>query len=369
MDKRFFLILIVLMLVTIGCVCFVSGNGTETQTTPSDTEETIGTVRRERNQVEHRHGNEDFQQLTGINPLFNGDGLQVTQGGEGLLDFGDNLRLRLFNDSELGGITAKSAPNTPLNARMTLERGGFTGHLTEEGSQAAFTTPGGATITVYGTDFFVVYDEDSGQTVAGNFGGEMEVSAEGTTVQVPAEAFVIAPAGSPPEPPQSPIPFSLAGFEELSREDSPIFALPLLVRTPTPTLSPRLSDTPTPTPIQESIDTPTPTATWDTVPPTVGLLEISPATISIPGDCGTGTTQITVEALDEAGIVDVRAEWVIEQENGQVLMERIDDQTFSAEIGPVSTQGEVSITVIARDTFGNQSKPLQISVDAFICIE
>ncbi|HKZ82548.1 MAG TPA: LysM peptidoglycan-binding domain-containing protein [Anaerolineae bacterium] len=131
-----------------------------------------------------------------------GDVLQVINGGEGLVDFGDSMRLRLFNDTVLGVTRWDIAPNASWQAGMFLTDGGLVGKLVKPGNKAAFNTPGGAQITVLGTEFFVVYDSVGQETIVGNFHGTVEVESGGVRFTLAANMVVRVPAGQPPGPQQ-----------------------------------------------------------------------------------------------------------------------------------------------------------------------
>jgi hypothetical protein len=163
------------------------------------------------------------------NPLNEDDTLRVSNGGVGLLEFGDDLRLRLFNESiagEIKGTRVGSDPNSPLIARMTLFAGGFSGQLFKPGSKATFKTPGGAQIFVLGTEFFIVYDPDTGITTAGNFSGTMGVIAGGESIILNSGSYLeVSPGGAPGE--QQVLRISLSEFDNLARlRKSPILAIP-----------------------------------------------------------------------------------------------------------------------------------------------
>ncbi len=160
----------------------------------------LGTVTRETDVVEYGSAISALKQLFGSAAFRPGDVMRVRQGGEALLDFEDRMRLRLFNDTQMQVVRLASAPDAPLDVRMFLEEGGFTGQLVEQGARAVFATPGGAEITVLGTEFFIVYDPASGLTAVCNFDGTIEVAAGGRRVSLAASQFVVVPSGQPPGP-------------------------------------------------------------------------------------------------------------------------------------------------------------------------
>jgi hypothetical protein len=312
--------------------------------TPPTGVSSIGTIQRVSDSLEHNQA-----RVTASERVFPNDSLRLFGGGEGLLDLG-NLVLRLFNDTALGGVSVDSAPGQPLFARIYLELGGFTGKLTGAGGQAVFATPGGATIRVYGTTFFLVYDQDSQTTTAGNFDGSLEIESAGATRPVPPGAFSQAQPGQPPSPEQ-PIPFSIGEFERIARQlASPVAALGQLQ-------PPVVVITPPPLPV-------------DVEPPVFGEVRIEPPEILLGSECpgADGTTQVTVTITDPSGVDRAVAEWRLGGQSGSIEMERLDDQTFTARIGPVQEAGEVLVTIDAWDNNGNPAPALQFSIPAQFCV-
>jgi hypothetical protein len=155
--------------------------------------------------------------VEGTNPLQQDDTIRLTNGGEGLLDFGGGLLLRLFNDSQVGGVRAESVQGASLLVRLRLEFGGFTGQLTQPGGQVVFETPNGATVNVAGTDFFLVYDQADGVTYCGNWNGQMWAEANGSG-RLPLSAswiYRVQPGGQPERWRQ--MPWSMEQFAQLAR--------------------------------------------------------------------------------------------------------------------------------------------------------
>ena len=186
--------------------------------------DSVGIVSLEIDVVEHGHDESSLIQLFGSSDLLSGDWLSVHDGGAGRLDFGDGMLLRVFNDTMLQGIRAELVAGIPLDVQMFLVEGGLTGRLDDFDGEANFTTPGDAQISILGTEFFIIYDPDSEQTVAGNFGGTVEVSSAGSTAMLESGHFVQLPAGIPPGR-QRPFKESLAVFEQRAIElQSPIAA-------------------------------------------------------------------------------------------------------------------------------------------------
>ena len=224
-------------------------------------------ITRELNIVRKGSSADNLVELYGTGPLLDGDVVQVAEGGEAILDFGDFLRMRLFNDSRLNAVKVASAAGVPLDVRMTLEAGGFTGVLTQSGGHAEYQTPGGTRILVLGTEFFVIYDPASGVTTVGSFQGLVGVEAGGVGRAIPAGFFVEVSLGGQPGP-EIPIRFTLQELDRQARVlRSPIAALHDLVVGPTPTAT---SETPSPSPTASSTSTltsmPTATSTWTPTP-------------------------------------------------------------------------------------------------------
>jgi len=178
----------------------------------SGEDQSIGTVSRVSDVVQQNQA-----QVQDTNPLQQDDTIRLEKGGEGLLDFGGGLLLRLFNDSQVGGVQSESAQGSALLVRLRLEFGGFTGQLTQPGGQVVFETPNGATINVAGTDFFLVYNLAGGETYCGNWGGQMWVEANGSG-RLPVTQGLIYRVETGGQPaPWLRMPWSMQQFEQLSR--------------------------------------------------------------------------------------------------------------------------------------------------------
>jgi hypothetical protein len=75
--------------------------------------------------VEHGSNIETLKQIISSADLFAQDAIRVTEGGEALLDFGDQILMRMFNDTELQVVSADFAENTPPVVVMHLNWGGL----------------------------------------------------------------------------------------------------------------------------------------------------------------------------------------------------------------------------------------------------
>jgi hypothetical protein len=303
----------------------------------------VGIVQRVSDTVEHNQ-----VRLSSLAPIYQNDSLRLYGGGEGRLAVG-NLELRLFNDTQLKEIRSESAPGQPLGVRLYLEAGGFTGRLTESGGQAVFNTPGGATIRVFGTTFYLVFDPGSQTTTVGNFEGALEIESGGEVQPVQPGTFRQALEGQPPTPEQ-PIPFSQDEFEGLARE----LGSPVEVINQTP---PVVVFTPEPIPV-------------DGDPPELGEIRIEPEMILLGTECpgADGMAQVTVSIFDPSGVAGGSLQWALGEERGEAPLERLDDQTFTARVGPVRQPGEVQVTIFAWDTAGNQTPGQIIFIPAQFCV-
>lgn len=222
MKLRTTLISLLLLFTMIACVC--GGGTTPTpETEPNEptprTREAAGELTPEEDVVEVGNTLDALEQLFNNSPFFGGDILRVTNGGVALMNFGDDMWLRLFNDSQLNVVSVEAAENTPFDVQLFLEDGGFTGQLTTEGSQAQFETPNGVTVTIAGTTFFVGYDAAASETIIVNFEGSIRVDDGSRTFTLSPEFWVRSPSGSP----ERFRPITLEQFENrIRRTDSPI---------------------------------------------------------------------------------------------------------------------------------------------------
>jgi hypothetical protein len=300
----------------------------------------IGSVTREQDVVEKGALEAMLEVLIGTHPLFNGESLKVSNGGEGLLDFGNNVELRLFNDSVLGQIRLESAPGTPLDIRMFLESGGFTGVVTETGGKVVVETPNGAEIVVSGTEFFVIHDHERSLTVAGNFSGEIEMVAAGALREIPESSFRWVGADLRISP-ALPFPLSKESYEIISRE----------ARSPLTAFAIGIQD-------------------LGLGPPEILSVETDPEIIFIGNFCpdNPGTTQVEVDTLSRGGLIQVVVDWVQGESSGQVVLESEDGEFYTGEVGPFEEFLTVELRVTATDFTGaiGQSEPIFVEVVACI---
>lgn len=185
--------------------------------------ESIGTIEKEESDVL-----QNSVEVVAINNLIQDDTLSVQNGGVGLVRFGQDLSIRLFNETLAGEFRATrsaSGPNSTLIARITLFTGGLTGRLVKENNTATFKTMSGAKILVKGTEFFIVYDPETMVTTIGNFSGLLGVNAGGISATLTSGYYLEVHPNRPPGV-QKQIPFTLQQFENRARErESPVLAL------------------------------------------------------------------------------------------------------------------------------------------------
>ena len=288
--------------------------------------------------------------------LYENEELGLFNGGEGLLNFGGALVLRMFNDTKFGGVHAEADPNAPVLVRMRLIFGGFTGDLNQPGKEAVFDTPNGAQIVVKGTQFFIVYDPEKDITTVGNFSGTISVSAAGEAVDLADGHYLQVVSGDPPGA-QMEIPFTRVQFEDRARQlASPVNGLTdLLTFTPTPTRTTRPTITVTPIPP-------------DTEPPVIFI----DYTAQDPTSCGgysPSAVTIIADVRDESEIASMTAHWVLGNDSGSIPMEKIDDMTYQVTIDSFRSMGELHVFVRGEDVLGNRaaSNEIIVPISVYVC--
>ena len=220
--KSLRLFAVFLVIVVMQSCCW--GGGGNTGGGKENVQQQIGTVQRVRSVVQSGPQN-SLTEVTDIEDLFNDDAVRVTQGGSAKLQFGSQIGIKLFNDSELGGVKAEVAQGTPNRIAWKLIRGGLSGQVAQPGGSAEISVLTGAKITVLGTRFFVTYEPNSGYVVAGNFDGKMNWSFnDGGERSIPIGEMVdISESG---ETAMYPIPFGPDEFDRIvDSVGSPIDAL------------------------------------------------------------------------------------------------------------------------------------------------
>lgn len=252
----------------------------------------LGTVTRERETVEIGKSPETLQVVGENFPLLVGDILRVTRGGQALLNFRDNLKLRLFNDTKLKLESLTESEDVPLDARIFLEDKGLTGELVPQNGRVEFTTPTGVKVAVLGTRFFIVYDPVKRLTTVGNFHGLVGVgTGVGNPVLLQSGYYLDAFENQPPGP-QIPIPVADVQFEVWASDNSSSIVAVDLLRVTTPTVSPTVTVTVPLTITAEPVSTvtpiPIPSDTSTPVPPASQPLGPPVAVVIRNGECRTG---------------------------------------------------------------------------------
>jgi hypothetical protein len=232
MDSRIRYSFIMVLLLLAGCR--VTGRGGPTSPPAPLAEGAAARLTRERDNVQHGVDETALVRVLSSVGVHDGELIRVTEGGEGRLDFGEALILRLFNDSLLQTINTAPAPGASGAAYVfSLQQGGLSGQLAEAGETAVIETPGGATITILGTQFFVVYNASTGETTVGNFDGAVEIDDGSGTFPLDARRQVTLPGRI-----QQPLPVTFAEFEQLARAGGPVAAAQSLQPGPPPTPTP-----------------------------------------------------------------------------------------------------------------------------------
>lgn len=251
--KRIWLSFLLTCGILIGMAC--RGEQQEPSATPAAATVTvppapIGSVSRVEDQVEHGPEGGLLSSVTDeAEDLHADDRVGVRDGGEALLDFGNALRVILFNNSETT-VATRAAEDTPLIVHFVLWRGGLIGEKElSDARQVELDTPAGAKVTVVGTTFFVTYDANSEVTTVGNFGGTVTVTSGGASRTVANNSYVIAEPDRPPGPAQ-PLLLDADGFAERARAlNTPLAVVDELQAGPTATPRPRPTATDTPAPV------------------------------------------------------------------------------------------------------------------------
>jgi len=169
----------------LGCICNGSGNThptatkkypAETEELPAETEEPaeepVGSITKDRSLVKAGPDNA-MKTVSDSRDLYNDDSVNVTDGGKAFLTFPGGIEFILFNETEIDGVNVEISGSTPPRVAWKLQRGGLSGEVVEEGSELEINVVSGTTITVVGTEFFVVFDEETGYLTIGKIEGEL----------------------------------------------------------------------------------------------------------------------------------------------------------------------------------------------------
>jgi hypothetical protein len=328
--KMRWLLACILVAACLGCQCAASNAA-------------VGSVKPLQNQVWKGMDINALTLLQESQNLFNGETLKINGGGEAQLDFQNQMIIHLYNDSQANLITANPDPNVPVDVRMRLEEGGLVGIVKEGSGKAVFETPGGGTIYITGTRFFIYYEIYAQYLLVGNYDGSaiLETARGGTWYEIPKDRYVLYQPGN--ELIEMVIPDDLdfltlmkaAADGGMSRTAS------------------RLIEAARVTPAEIKID----------------LVSISPEELYI-GDCLNmpDTTFVTVNIFTSDKLDSVWLKWDLYGGGGTSEMPQIQTGTFQGQVGPVSQSGTVYVYVYARDGQGRIAQIGPFTIEVKICI-
>ncbi len=224
MNQRIGFFIMVFLLVSLSACAPSVGNSADC-TAEANPEGVIGVLTKIDGTVKYGSNLEALQSLQGTQPFKSGDTIQLTEGGEGVLEYGEGEQLRLFNDTELSVSSAAKGPCLPLEAHITLDKGGFIGQGSGSGNEHDIKTPGGVDVKVRDAQFLVTYEPDSGITTVAKWGGSMLVSAGSSTISV-LDGFYAEVYFRQAPSPQFRIPISLEDYENQAQSlKSPLKAV------------------------------------------------------------------------------------------------------------------------------------------------
>jgi hypothetical protein len=152
----------------------------------------LGDVLPDEDIVNHGDQGGPFLQLRRREDLRDGDRLEILRGGvaEVLLEIG--WEFYLFNKTRMG---VELREGETIQETMLMESGTLLGRRDIEGLEEGdrpviFRLPGGRSIIVSGTRFFVVLDDDTDQAIVGNFDGWVRVEGGGVSLTLPKGEFI-----------------------------------------------------------------------------------------------------------------------------------------------------------------------------------
>ncbi|HZU86011.1 MAG TPA: hypothetical protein VFF78_00930 [Anaerolineaceae bacterium] len=316
-----------------------AGLGCQCSTNP-----TAGSIKALQNEVWKGPDTNSLSMVTDTpQDLHNGEVLRIQSGGEAMLDFQNQMIIHLYNDSQAKLISAHPDPNTPLDVRMRLEEGGLVGIVKDQGGQAVFETPGGGTIYITGTRFFMYYEVYNQYLLVGNFDGSasLEPAGGGAVYQIPKDSYILYQPGK--DIIQMDIPDDLdvltfmndAAKGGMTRMGSQLIETALA----------------SPADIQ------------------LNLISIRPDELYI-GDCPNtpDTTFVTAEVLSSQRLARVWLKWALNDEIGMTDMTQIQTGTFQGQIGPVTRDGTIYIYIYAEDGQGRIAELGPFTILVKICI-
>jgi LysM repeat protein len=259
----------VLIAFTLGA-CQAIPMPTQATITPTTVDESIGTV----STVQTRVQAGPLDNLSNVpisQVLYSHDAVHVTEGGIALLNFLDQVALKLFNDTTVGGVNAEILETTNRRLHMKLERGGLSGQVVKGSNSGGvdFEIANGVHIYIVGTSFYITYDPATDIVSVGNFDGIVGYHVAGQSPQMlPAGSLVdILPGGIIQ---LFNMPFDIKSFDMAAQtSNSPIQGLKSLRGLPVTSPAPVSEITPTPTMAAGAVIYVPPISTATRIPPPV----------------------------------------------------------------------------------------------------
>ncbi len=168
----------------------------QTASIPNTSDITIGTVNTIQTRVQAGPAG-NLNNVSISQTLYSHDAVQVTDGGIALLNFLDQVAIKLFNDTSVGGVNAEILESTNRRIHMKLERGGLSGQVVKGSGGVDFEIANGVHIYIVGTSFYITYDSSTDIISAGNFDGIVGYQVPGQSSQLlPASSLIdILPGG------------------------------------------------------------------------------------------------------------------------------------------------------------------------------
>lgn len=221
---------ILLILVLAQCCCWENGNNvvpssslepTKTESVPptDSPSQAIGTILNLKTRVQAGTINE-LKEIDTKSELQNNDGIKVTNGGKARLEFSGPIFLLVYNDSEMEGVTAAEVETGASSPRYAarLIRGGMTGYVSP-GTELTINLESGMNVTVLGTNFFIIDNENNGYVTIGKFDGKLNLSIPnwGNRDLADSEMVDISPDGSVMF---FPIPFSVDDLDKVATDNA-----------------------------------------------------------------------------------------------------------------------------------------------------
>jgi hypothetical protein len=176
----------------------------------------LGSVLPDEDVVKHGSADSALSQLHNREDLHDGDHLEIDEGGVANVLLDNGWDLLLFNKTRLG---VELGEGETIQEAMVMQSGTLLGRRAieecEEACDVVFPLPGGRSVRVYGTTFFIVLDDSTGEVIAGNFEGKVEVEGGGASLPLPPGTFIRdwAQNQSPNQATQGQITFTPQDFE------------------------------------------------------------------------------------------------------------------------------------------------------------